>query len=115
LKPLIKCANNKCSTIRATIGGFINSANNNLIYCEKTISCKEISINTSTTPIIYFNKGYNANSKPLIKCVYSQCLAIQPSIGYYLNEANNYLIYCKKIVIPVQNLLIILYLVLNII
>lgn len=51
--------------------------------------------NTSSVSKYYLNNSRDNNTKPLIKCVYSNCVTTTASVGYYLNSANNNLIYCK--------------------
>jgi len=93
-KPIIECANSSCKTITASIGAYLNSGTNKIVYCKSTTACNEISINNSTTPEYYLNNK-NDNAKPLIECVSGKCTTVDVSIGYYLSGESNNLIYCE--------------------
>jgi len=49
--PLIDCNNSACSTIQASIGHYLNSANDNVIHCESSKSCRDV--NESRSNIFY--------------------------------------------------------------
>ncbi|OUM62362.1 hypothetical protein PIROE2DRAFT_61949 [Piromyces sp. E2] len=95
-KPLIVCANNSCSTSSANVGGYINGAKNDLIYCVSATNCEEIGVNNTNVPKYYLNKGGDLSSKPIIKCEKSGCTSLQASSGGYINAINNGLIYCQN-------------------
>jgi len=92
--PLIQCAENECETIQAKIGYYINTENNNLIYCDQKTRCTKGEINEGQTSKYYLNNDERSN--PLIKCAEGSCSAIEGSTGYYINsDINSSLIYCS--------------------
>jgi len=93
-KPLLSCASNKCQSLSASIGGYINGTNTNVVYCSSATSCNETSKNTSSNPLYYINNGHDSNSKALIQCASSSCTSMAASVGGYVNGGNNKLIRC---------------------
>ncbi|OUM60372.1 hypothetical protein PIROE2DRAFT_13878 [Piromyces sp. E2] len=96
LYPLIKCIKDSCTTIRATIGFYVNSENNGLINCSSTTICKQLESDDTSIIKYYLNNGEDNNSKPIIKCDNNVCETMEVTVGYYLEGVKNYLTNCKS-------------------